>query len=120
MRADLLHRIAQINGTLPLMETTAWSLLKRQRAVNEYLAVLGRTYHDSIPIDDIFAVLETNGFRAVQEDGTPWAGILTGRDGRAVFDLFDIESQAPSRRTFVLIWHKMDVSHKYELTGYLS
>ena len=91
----------------------------RQNDMNRYLSQVGRQYYVSIPLNDIFDRLRTNGWMAVQEDGTAWSGLFAGRDGRAVLDLVDINTSKPSRRTLSVQWHKMD-SGTYEVTAYVS
>ena len=93
------------------------TLKTKQNTVNNYLAdVVGRKYWESIPIDDIFKKLEDNGFKPVQEDGTPWSGFLLGRDGRAHIQL---KTGGPDRH-LSLSWHKMDVSGRYEVVAYVN
>ena len=45
--------------------------------VNNKLHELGN-YHDSIPLDEIFEILKEQNLFPIQEDGTPWAGMLIG------------------------------------------
>jgi hypothetical protein len=93
------------------------SLATRVKTVNAYLAdVVGRKYWQHIPLDDIFAKLRENGLEPVQEDGTPWSGMLLGRDGRTNIEL---TTDGP-KRFLSLSYHKMDVTGNYEVTAYVS
>lgn len=93
------------------------SLMRRQNRVNDYLHSIGLEYHNAIPLDDIFSVLRANGFEPVQEDGTAWSGLLLGKDGTARIEL---KNAGGPTRWLVLTWHKMQVSGRFELVGYIS
>lgn len=72
-------------------------------------------YFTSIPLDEIFTIVERTG---LQFDPEEKLVILTGRDGRATWDLY-----WEGRRIdhmLVLQWHKMDVTGRYELVAYVS
>lgn len=87
--------------------------MKNQRnAANAALAILCRAYYDAIPLDALFAVARMVG-EPVQEDGTPWSGLLCGREGRAQFEL------ATSRHCLNLQWYKME-SGRFEVNAYIS
>jgi hypothetical protein len=92
----------------------------RLRRINNYLSKLGVTYHSAIPLDDMFTYLRSQGFEAVQEDRTPWVGLLTGRDGDANIELMDMTIDKPAKVWFHVAWHKMDVTGNYEVTAYVN
>lgn len=71
-------------------------------------------YFSSIPLDIIFMIVEreTNS-KIVQEDGTPWSGILCGDDSRTNFTI------ASRKYTLRLEWYKMP-SGNYEINAYVS
>lgn len=91
--------------------------------------VLKPTYFRSIPLDDIFKVLEKHGVVALQEDQTEWSGILTGGvkgTEQIFFNLGWKESKDESERYQVipnaalnLSYYKMP-SGKYEVLAYVS
>ena len=95
--------------------------------VNRVLAPIGRTFHEKIPLNDIFQACTNVGLQPLQEDGTPWSGILCGDNGRTTFDLAFIERERPGYHTstpvqnavLVLEWHRMS-SGTYEINTYLS
>ena len=92
--------------------------------VNKALAPVGKNFHETIPLTDIFKVCTDNGLQSVQEDGTPWSGILCGDDGRTTFDLVAIdrmllETKPVDNAVLVLEWHRMP-SGRYEINTYLS
>jgi len=74
------------------------------------------TYHDDIPMDEIFDCITAHDGTPVQEDGTPWSGFMCGADGRAT-----IEVTFPTMKSmFVHIsWHKME-SGRFEVVTYIS
>ena len=85
-------------------------------------------FHDKIPLSPIFAVLEKLGYQAVQEDGTPWSGMLVGgaecgsegsRNQVATIDLVRKEDNAPMNNALYLSWCKMP-SGRYEVVCYVS
>jgi hypothetical protein len=84
------------------------------RKAQSTLAALSSQYHGAIPLDAMFDACRAAGLNPVQEDGTPWAGVLCGREGRATIALAD------SRKCLQLSWHKMEVTGRYEVTAYIS
>jgi hypothetical protein len=90
-------------------------IAKATRQSNIALASMD-TYHDCIPTTLLFGILRTNGFEPVQEDGTPWAGIFCGHEGRAVIDL---AWAGEVIRRLVFTWFKME-SGRFEIVGYVS
>jgi len=67
---------------------------------------------------EIFEVLEINNVIAVQEDGTPWSGILCGDDGNTSIEL-KIDDKLIDNAMLILQWHKME-SGRYEINTYIS
>lgn len=59
----------------------------RLNRIAKFLNQVGREKWSSIPLDSMFDKLETNGFIALQEDGTRWQGIFCGAEGRANISL---------------------------------
>lgn len=98
---------------------------KTRRAINKKYGEFCKTYFKSIPLTDIFGILKSFGVEAVQEDGTPWEGFLTGRDGRATIDLALYDQESDSFKlvkgsALILTWHKMEVSGNWEIVAYIS
>ena len=86
-------------------------------SVGNKLAEIGKTYWASIPLDKIFAAVQAAGYEPVDEDGEPWEGMLTGREGRAVIDLQ--KAGKPVKEALALQWYKMG-SGKFEVNAYVS
>lgn len=86
-------------------------------SVGNKLAEIGKTYWATIPLDKIFAAVRSAGYEPVDEDGEPWEGMLTGREGRAVIDLQ--KSGKPVKEALALQWYKME-SGKFEVNAYVS
>lgn len=82
------------------------------------LAPKGISPKDSGWLDAIIETCERNGVIPVQEDGTPWSGILTGWDGTVMMDLqYDGK---PVKNTCVRIsYHKYD-SGSMDVSVYLT
>ena len=70
-------------------------------------------YFDEIPLSDIFDVVRRNIGEVVQEDGTPWSGILCGREGNSIFGIAGFAS------CLRLSWYRMQ-SGRYEIVVYVS
>lgn len=88
------------------------------KAIGKYLAEVGKSYHGSIPLTQMIDKLASHGYHAVQEDGTAWSGMLTGRDGRTTIDLRNA-SNGKVDNGLAIQWHKMD-SGKWEVNSYLT
>lgn len=85
----------------------------RNQAVGNSLREISGQYHAGIPIGKILDSVRSQGFEPVQEDGTPWEGMLTGAEGRASIDL------KGSKKALHVQWYKMP-SGKYEVNAYLN
>lgn len=86
----------------------------------------GNKYYDAIPLKDMFDILDKYGIVALQEDNTPWSGMLTGRDGEATLPLAPKDSKndkgfyTPYSNVGVhFSWYKME-SGRYEFIAYVS
>lgn len=97
-----------------------------RRAVNSELVAVGRNYYPTIPIDLISQILEKNNLVLLQEDGTPFRGILTGNEGHDKFDIgFKNSSEAEGvfslidNSWLIMSWSRSDTG-KYNVTAYLS
>lgn len=91
------------------METilTAQQERRNRNLVNEHLTDMGKTYHQSLPLSDICTVLEMHGFQSLTD------AIYCGRDGRS-------SEQVGARTWFVMSWHKMEETGRYEVVAYVS
>ena len=100
-----------------------------RKRINNAIHDLGN-YHVQIPLQNIFDICKQNGVVALQEDGTPWQGLLAGgaecgtekaRNQNAKFDLaVRVEGNyVPADNLIVLNWCKMP-SGKYEVVCYVS
>jgi hypothetical protein len=97
------------------------TLVTRQKRVNNFFGEIGGKYWQHIPMDQIFAKCRENGFEPVQEDETPWEGLLLGKDSSAKIKLNTMGDKGqPMTRYLVVSYHKMEVSGNYEVTAYVS
>jgi hypothetical protein len=101
---------------------------KESKIANNLISAATKGFLEKIPLNDIFDALKQIGVHAVQEDGTPWSGFLTGgaecgsRDAekqRANLDLVRTDDGTPLNNTLVLMWCKMQ-SGNYEVVSYVS
>jgi hypothetical protein len=100
------------------MAATRKTLKRDKDAVNDFLAKLTHnTFFEAIPVSAILDFMHEHGFSA--EDPQEEEFILCGREGRmtTIYRHRDSERQ---RFSWVLTWHKMDVSGRYEVVSYLS
>jgi hypothetical protein len=84
---------------------------KTRTQINRKLAALP-TYHDSIPLQQIFNILAESDVQVLDVDGTPWSGILCGENASATF-------QTNVKASLYLSWYRMP-SGKYEIVSYVS
>jgi hypothetical protein len=91
----------------------------RKPLSNALYAVLKPTYFDGIPMQQIMDSFKTVGVSVIQEDGTEWSGMFTGREGRANIELA-FNGKVVENAALALTWHKMEKSGKFEVVGYIS
>ena len=102
---------------------------KNRQNINRSIHDLG-SYHQSIPLQDIFDILKANNTIPISEDGSYWSGFLIGgkecgeegtKDQVALIDLaVDVNGQYfPCKQSLSLSWCKMP-SGKYEIVAYVQ
>jgi len=92
---------------------------KVRKSINKVLQNdFSKNYFNSIPLGEMFKVLEIHGLLAVQEDGSKWDGFLCGQNGRIEIELA-LEGEVIENSVFILSWYKME-SGRYEITSYIS
>jgi len=91
----------------------------------------GNKYWDHIPIHEMMEAIEQFGYTLLQEDNTPWEGMLSGADESIVIPIGVKrrdrgesegeyrESYVPTNAGLALSWYKMP-SGRYEITAYIS
>ena len=82
------------------------------RKANDQLHAVCAGYHPAIPLSKIFDAARIVG-EPIQEDGTPWTGILCGRNGGA-----NIEIRGSKCRLHFQ-WYTME-SGRYEVVAYIA
>ncbi len=80
--------------------------------MNQFLASLGATYWDELPLKQIDATLAANGFNILEP------GFYCGADGR-INEPVGIGLLGREKVHLSLSWHKMQ-SGRYEVVAYLS
>lgn len=97
----------------------------RNKLNNEISGMIGSPLRE-IPLGDMDMALRRYGYLLVNEDGTPWGGFLTGREGRAKFDIGVLGTQDDNQihqmvdnAMLVLTWYKFDTG-RYEVVAYVS
>lgn len=87
-----------------------------KRANDKIYDLINNKYFQSIPNDQLFAIVKGAGFSFDPEEEE---FILVGRDGNATWQLHDGSGRAVNHM-FVLQWHKMDRTGRYEVVAYVS
>jgi len=103
----------KINAALRLKADRQFSSFSKE------LVKISQDYYPHIPLRDIGLAAEHNGLALIDEDGSPWEGILTGREGRCTIELGDYNSHHPTGKQLQVQWYKMP-SGKYEINLYVS
>lgn len=84
--------------------------------------LLKPTYFDTIQLGAIMNILEESGYTILQEDMTPWDGIICGREGHEYFTIGvkDRDKWVEIGNAMLsLSWYKME-SGRYEVVGYIT
>jgi hypothetical protein len=87
-----------------------------RKANDQIHDLIHNRYFASIPLDQLFAIVERAGLRF---DPSEKESILTGRSGRDTWRLFN-PAGAEVDHLLVLTWHKMDTTGRYEIVAYVS
>ena len=108
-------------GKQPLRKTSssnAATLAKAAKKANDAIYdLIHKQYFQSVPLDQLFAIVEKAG---LSFDPDERDSILTGRTGKATWSLFDPESGREANHMLVLNWHKMENTGRYEIVAYVS
>lgn len=95
--------------------------------INKELFEINKVSHSEIPLIQVFNALKSRGIVALQEDFTPFEGVLVGREGRASLDIAPVGSYhamtdmyKPFKNSnLILQWYRKE-NGNYEITSYLS
>lgn len=121
LQREIDEALRSPGGKQPLRSPRASNkatLAKSARKANEAIYdLIHNRYFSSVPLDQLFAAVEDAGLAFDPEEK---AVILTGRDGRATWQLFDPETNRPADHMLVLSWHKMENTGRYEVVAYVS
>ena len=90
-----------------------------RKPLNKALYPLTTKYHDAIPLSEIFGILKDFGLIVIQEDGTPWAGLLCGNEECVNFDLKTTDDQYVENACLAMSWYRMP-SGRYEVNCYVA
>jgi hypothetical protein len=100
-----------------LRKPSGRELSKAAKKANEQIYdLVNNKYFQSIPNDDLFAIVKRAGFRFDPEEEE---FLLVGRDGKASWQLHD-EAGREVNHMLALQWHKMDKTGRYEVVAYVS
>jgi hypothetical protein len=123
--AELQREIEEVlrspGGKQPLRSPRASNkatLARAAKKANDAIYdLIHNKYFQSIPVNEIFGIVKSAGFRF---DPEAEEFFLLGRDGRETWELFDPESGRPAAHMLVLSWHKMEGTGRYEVVAYVS
>lgn len=124
MKSETWEEFAEKLHEATGMKMDASSKRKASNAIAKYAS---KNYF-STPSDPVTAAddaLRAVGYRLVQEDGTDFSAIFTGREGRASIRISPVDApdspKSMVNNTMLAVqWYKMDKSNKYEVNMYLS
>ena len=124
-RAQLAREIEEAlqnpSGKQPLRpgraSNTAALARAAKKANDAIYDLIHNKYFQSVPLDRLFGIVEESGLNFNPDEK---ASILTGRTGKATWDLFDPESGRAANHMLVLNWHKMENTGRYEIVAYVS
>ncbi len=113
--ANIRTRRARKNATLG--EGMKWPTVKK--ATNQFIYALTKNiYHDAVPLREIHEFLAAHGAEILDDEGQPFRGFITGREGKTTFPITFKGQKVNS--VLVLQWYKMPVTGKYEVVSYVS
>lgn len=75
-------------------------------------------YFDSIPIEKLSKILESEGVTAINEDGTPLNVVFCGSDSECEIELA-LDGKAVLNSILRLSWYRMQ-SGRFEIVSYVS
>jgi hypothetical protein len=130
-RERLLEVMERLNPDFGISEAEA-NLTRlnapMKKKINTQLRTLP-TYNPEIPLQEIEDILKTFGLLILQEDHTPWSGMLTGADAQTTFEMAYFDSAreedwgtayTPIENSgLMLSWYRMG-SGKYEIVTYVA
>ena len=102
---DMVTEFAKSDALLA-KRVTANALKRDTKAVNDALYGMGRTYHQSVPLDAVNGLLTHYGFNELD------AMLLCGHEG-------SLHENVGRNRWLSLTWYKME-SGRYEVVAYVS
>ena len=110
----MIKRISELKNKISPQE--------KKKLGDKLQALLKLSYFTTIPLQDIQNLFSQEGYALVNEDGTPFGGMLLGEDSSAMIEFKRTDDMFPfSNAVLKLSWYKMpSPSKKYEITGYLS
>ena len=95
-----------VSDALAAKRATKLALARDTRGVNDALYGLGRTSHESVPLDTVNELLTHYGFNSLD------AMLLCGREGR-------LHESVGRNRWLALSWYRYE-SGRYEVVAYVS
>jgi len=93
-----------------------------RKKMNARFYELGKKYHEAIPLHDISVTLQDHGLELLDDDYTPWSGLLCGSNSQCTFNVgqhTDNGYDAVKNSVLCLSWYRMP-SGRYEIVVYLS
>ena len=84
--------------------------------------LLAPTYFESIPLEGIDEILQSEGLALIQEDNTRWSGFLVGSDSQALIGIGKVngtEMLDSTKNALMISWYRMN-SGRWEVIGYIA
>lgn len=96
----------------------------KHKVNNAICKALKPTYFDTIQLATCINILEEHGYTIIQEDYTPWDGLICGATGHENFTIAEKDDNlyhynVVKNASLSLSWHKM-ASGRYEVIAYVA
>lgn len=121
LEREIEEALRSPSGKQPLRQGRSSNAATLARAAKKASDAIGdfiyNKYFREVPLDRLFAIVEEAGLSFDPEEKESF---LTGRTGKATWELFDPESGRAANHMLVLTWHKMETTGRYEIVSYVS
>lgn len=75
---------------------------------------------DDLPVQSIDRLLRSFELRLIQEDGSDFEVILTGKEGRGRVLIADVSSDKPVNNRLVMSWYRYETTGRFDFNCYIS
>ena len=102
-----------------------------RKSVNKKLYEISKVSYPSIPLSEIFDILSKHGLVTLQEDNTPWEGLLLGKEGQVIIPVAPVGTfrgavggttvfYTPVKNSALNLYWYLKPNNRYEINVYLG